>query len=418
MTKIHKIITLFYIKIKFRINPKIKIYRKKQKSYINRYNKILNILKQKSKNNKIRVCFLVSESAKWNAQSLYDLMEKSDIFEPFILVTNLSYNVYFQSYKQILEFYKTCANNVQVGWNDETNESIDLKLFNPDIVFYQQPWGLYDNQSVEYVSNFALTYYFSYAMGDALHTFNWNFENFYLILKNYFVFSKYEKKLYTDNLKFNLNNIVVIGHPKLDTYKNYKEEYHEHKYVIYAPHHSLEIDSLNYATFLWNGKYILEWAQKHPNFDWVFKPHPRLKQALILNNIMSEEEVNKYFNEWQNVGIFCDEGSYFNLFKNSKCLITDCGSFLVEYLPTKQPVIHLRNPKATDYIPASKVAMQSYYDVWNIRNLEKCLNDILINGIDTKKQERMDAIRKLNIESYSCAEKIINTIKNEIGIRK
>ena len=62
--------------------------------------------------------------------------------------------------------------------------------------------------------------------------------------------------------------------------------------------------------------------------------------------------------------------------------------------------------------------MQSYYDVWNIRNLEKCLNDILINGIDTKKQERMDAIRKLNIESYSCAEKIINTIKNEIGIRK
>lgn len=49
---------------------------------------------------------------------------------------------------------------------------------------------------------------------------------------------------------------------------------------------------------------MLDWAKCHPEFKWVFKPHPRLKNALIKNNIMSEEEVERYYSEWEKIGLY------------------------------------------------------------------------------------------------------------------
>ena len=66
-------------------------------------------------------------------------------------------------------------------------------------------------------------------------------------------------------------------------------------YIIYAPHHSFAPSHLNFATFKWNGKYILEYAKSHPEFKFVFKPHPQLKTRMIKRHIMSEKEVDNYF---------------------------------------------------------------------------------------------------------------------------
>lgn len=406
--KTHKVMTILGIKFKFKINKNIKIEKN--------YKKIIKKLEKKVKKHKIRVCFLVSETAKWNAQSLYDKMKNSDIFEPFVVVTNLKNTLCRPPYSYLLNYFKTRVDNVQIGWDEKTKQGIDLKKFNPDIVFYQQPWDLYNKQNVEYVSNFALTYYFSYAMGDAISCFSSFAEKFCVKLKRYFVFSKYEEQQYCEKLNYKIKNIYVIGHPKLDIYKNYSEDNYERKYVIYAPHHSFEENSLHYATFQWNGEYILNWAKKHPNLNWVFKPHPRFKYALINNKIMTEDEVEQYYNEWKNIGTCYYDGSYFDLFKNSKCLITDCGSFLIEYLPTKQPVIHLRNPKGVDYIPSNKIVMQAYYDIWDTDGLEKAMEELLVKNKDTKKEERVEVLKQLNISSYDSTEKIIDILKKDIGI--
>ena len=253
-------------------------------------------------------------------------------------------------------------------------------------------------------------------MGDSVHCIKALYYNFYSKLFKYFVFSDKEAEEYKKSMNDKGQNLSIVGHPKLDVFKGYKEENYEHKYVIYAPHHSFEENSLNYATFQWNGKYILEWAKKHPEFEWVFKPHPRLKQALIFNNIMTEDEVEQYFNDWENIGISYEDGSYFDLFKNSKCLITDCGSFLIEYLPTRQPVIHLRNSKATDYILACKIAMESYYKAWNIEDLDRCLKEILIKNNDPEKEKRIKKLKEFGIE-YNSTDNIIKNIKSDIGIQ-
>lgn len=59
---------------------------------------------------KLRVCFFVQETQKWNAQSLYDKMAKSNIFEPFILVSPmLDGNSNRNSYKDCIKFFKIIA---------------------------------------------------------------------------------------------------------------------------------------------------------------------------------------------------------------------------------------------------------------------------------------------------------------------
>ena len=94
-----------------------------------------------------------------------------------------------------------------------------------------------------------------------------------------------------------------------------------------------------FATFKENGKFILELAKKYDETTWLFKPHPRFKFALLINNVMTEDDINKYYNEWLKIGRIYDKGNYFDIFKTSDLLITDSISFRAEYLPTLKPII-------------------------------------------------------------------------------
>lgn len=364
---------------------------------------------------KLRVCFFVQETQKWNAQSLYDKMAKSDIFEPFMLVSPLEGgNAHRNSYQHCVEFFKNRCNNVELGYDESTKSYIDIKEFNPDIVFFQQPWNLHATQNAIYSSKFALCYYFSYAMGDSPNLAVQLSSQFHIALRKFFIFSQAELDLLLE-YGYKYSNLSIIGHPKLDIYNRYKPHKNPKTLIIYALHHSLEPNSLNYATFPWSGKYMLEWAKSHPEFKWLFKPHPRLKVTLILQKIMTPQEVDEYYNEWAQLGECYDDGDYFDIFMNSKCLITDCGSFLTEYLPTQQPVIHLRNPKAQHYTATNKLIMDSYYKAYNTIELEEWLDRILIKQEDPKKSERLDILRTLDIKT-SASDKIIDEIKKDLSL--
>jgi hypothetical protein len=58
-------------------------------------------------------------------------------------------------------------------------------------------------------------------------------------------------------------------------------------------------------------------------------------------------------------------------------MITDCGSFLVEYLPTRNPVIQLMRPDAEPHNPLMQKVSAHYYKVDNAADLEQKLVDIL-----------------------------------------
>lgn len=416
-TQIRLLSCLFLDKNKrrsFRFKYEIKsILDNNHKIYNAKYNKILKKLRQKAKTQKIRVMFYVTETTKWNLQLLYDAMRESSIFEPFVVVSTRPKYYSEEKYKYNLDFFKKRCDNVKIGYDVLSNKSIDLRSFYPDIIFYQQPWDLcsFNDQKIQYTRQFALTCYCPYPISEAPETLTTNIRWFHSSLWKHFIFNEEIAKQYNKTFGYKKShNLVITGHPKLDVYKDININNHTSKnYVIYAPHHAYSFSPHKYATWDWNGHFILSYAKKHPEVNWLFKPHPDFKLATWFNaKLTTKEEIEEYCDEWKKIAHYYDDGDYFSLFNDSKCLITDCGSWLTEYLPSKKPVIHLRSKIATGYSDTNNKIMPYYYQAWNLEELEKHLDNVVLNNLDPMLEKRLELIKELKLDKYDATQNIIN----------
>lgn len=380
-----------------------------------RYNKML--VKLKNKKDKIKVLFLVSEVAKWKAQSLYNLMVDSEEFEPLIAVTLLTdahkgKDVCRKNINEAYNFFKRNGMNVVYAYTNK--HYVDLKTFNPDIVIYQQPWGLDKSQFPDEVSKYALTLYIPYYVASyTLSEFDYN-QDFHKFLFRYYVLDKVlENKLKRITGR---DNFIGLGAPILDNIKVDENNKNSKNYVIYAPHysfyHPLNENPVNFGTFLDNGLQILEFAKKHPEVNWVFKPHPQLKTALtkIGENI---QEINNYFDEWNKIAITCYDASYIKLFSDSQMLITDSSSFLTEYFCTGKPIIHLISENC-EITPLSKKMFDSFYKAYGIEDISVFFNEIVSNKNDYLKSKRLEILRYSGLQPSNAGETIFNDIKEFI----
>ena len=212
-------------------------------------------------------------------------------------------------------------------------------------------------------------------------------------------------------------NLKVVGHTQLDYYLTNKNPKNPKNYVIYAPHWSINYPQENYATFEWNGKEILDFAKLHPEINWVFKPHPILKHRLLTQNVMNAEEIENYWKEWKNIGLVYEGGDYMDLFTNSKAMISDCGSFLTEYLPTNKPLIRLVSKNACPYNPSAQKVVSAYYSANNLEGLYKLLDKVILKNEDTIQDRREEIIKELHLNSNNAALNILKKKKNELDIK-
>lgn len=308
---------------------------------------------------------------------------------------------------------------MNVEYSYKNGQYIPLEKFEPDIVFYEQPYGLSKIYEPEYVADFALTAYVLYFLNSVYNktpcfTFHQNLWKFFI--DNNLNLESYEK--YNKNV---IKNSIATGYPKLDVYFENKD-IDEKKYwknpnkkkIVYAPHHSFEKNGLNFATFQYNGKYILEWAKQQPETTWVFKPHPRFKHAVIANNIMNEDEINNYYDEWAKIGNVYTQGDYFDIFKSSDLMITDCVSFLGEYLPSEKPLIRLINKNSTPLNLLGRNIVDGYYCVENSEQLDKILYELLIKNNDYKKYDRLKNIPLIMDKSEKVSVKIYKYLRKEL----
>jgi len=413
----HKSITILGIKIKIKKETKIdKIKRN--------YENLLDKFKEQKKD-KYRVLFLVNEIEKWKTQSLYDLLKEDNRFEPIIAITALKLKKEYKN--EGINKLEACKKyfdekNIQyeIVYDVKKNKPIPLQKYNPDLVFYQQPWCLFKQHMPNVVSKFALTYYIPYFVpnygelsldvGRPLHK---------QIFK-YYVLNEKWQELYENYLPEDrrAGYFAAVGHTFLDNLRVDGSQKYEDKYVIYAPHYSIPDEHnknlTNYSTFNINGLEILEYAKSHPEISWAFKPHPRLKIALA-NLGWSKDEIEQYYNDWAKIGKCCFDSEYADLFLNSKAMITDCGSFLVEYFVTQKPVIHLVSDR-TSIIPqeASKIIFDTYYTVCNIEDLYCTLDKILIDNDDDKKDERLAVLKELKLLDNYAAKNIMKDLENTL----
>jgi hypothetical protein len=373
--------------------------------FITKYN-YSHIIKKLRTQEKINVVFLVRENQRWNSTSLYSKLSSEQRFFPKVLII-ISENDYSERYKDYL-FFKQRNYNVDIISNLD-----DFIAHKPDIVFYQQPWFALEIKgfSPYVLSKYSLCLYFPYGIATTIENpWIWNScKYFFKLIYRQFLFNSDCVKQYKSR---GFYNTVATGNPMLDVYvepvKHNPWRDSSKMKIIYAPHHAFISEKrLGFATFEWNGKQILYMAKHNLHTEWIFKPHPSFRKKVIKAGIMTENEVADYYNEWEKIGQVFDIGDYFDIFKTSDLMITDCDGFLTEYLPTGNPVILLSTKSVRSLV--SNKSSRHYYKVFNMTELLSTFEMLVNQRIDPLKEERRKDSMEITLNS---AENIYNEIIN------
>lgn len=394
-----------------------------------RYFKHLCKLRLCANYRKIRVGFWVTEIQKWSSQaSLYEALKKSSHFEPFVMLAYFKKSEIGISPQEHMlkgiKFFEEKGINYKVVYDIKQQVHIELKKVKPDIVFYQQPWLIPDNQNPFNTSKNALICYVPYCYY-SLNSYMNYLLGFHGKLWKYFVESDLHKEEYQQ--KFNAKNCTAIGSCKLDSYKTLDKSKIDtiwktnKKRIIYSPHNCFEQENIDYATatFDKNGEFILQLAKSHPEYEWIFRPHPVFKDRVLRHKIKTLSEIENYFEEWKKIGTIYTGGDYYEMFAGSDYLITDCISFLSEYLPTAKPVIHLRkDEQKQSFNNLVKMITDSYYKVYDNETLSKIFNEVIVNNNDYLKDKRIKNIKLLMIgKNKTTGEKITEYLEKELWQR-
>lgn len=393
------------------------------------YAKIVKRIRQYPRDRKIRVLFWVYETAKWKAQSLYDAMKVSSDFEPIMVVsvTPCDLDFFGKGIREKLlddeRYYASHGCRCITNFDFTTQRPSPLAKYNADIVFYHDPHHLFNEDSVRTTAKSALCCDIPYAIrtlgGSGLQDAPWHHQLMFL----QFPPTEAQSRFYRQSLpewKW-AGTSYAIGHPILDQYRKPLDETTETECVIYAPHWSFALEGVTRQTtlssFLENGRQILEYAKRHSEFNWVFKPHPLLYKELILRRVWTREEVDAYYGAWGKIGRVCTDGDYIRLFQRARALITDCGSFLVEFPMTGKPLIRLI-PKKLDYplFPAFEKLYDSFYQARNLDEMYAAFAQVLERGEDPRKEARMNAVRDLGLMGEkTSAERIMVKLREICG---
>lgn len=391
----------------------------------------------KYKNNeKVKVCFLAISAAEWPAERLYKYLDNDERFEVKVIPVPLigrdsedrkrMYNqtyLFFQNEGyQVEKIYDTDTEEVRT-WDD-----IDWK---PDIVVHVSPWYL-DIVKCYQITELPLSViniYISYGLSVA----GLNNNKYEIQCQCDKEFMNLMWRVYTETPK-NYNNFVQFqtlnacnvrysGYCKMDYfYEEHKcdENYirnmwkvpvgrdeKDFKKVIIAPHFTVGNTSLlKLSTFADNMFFWRFIAKKYSDkVLFVFKPHPNLRNNLIINGYMeSVDEYDRYLDDLRKLNNFSvmEEADYLTLFDTSDAMITDSASFIGEYIYTGKPLLHLTRPEQ-QYNALGLELQKAHYHVSgkDYIGIDEFLYDVVISGNDTMKEKR----KQVYLEELDYVEK-------------
>ena len=388
-----------------------------------RYSLTIRRLRKRNGCEKIRVVFYTNEPQKWSYESLYWAFESSSRFKPLVVVVpRYAAHVEKDHTRMTLEeqydFYRQRGYRVEYGYKD--GRYLEIASFRPDIFFYLQLAEVPGVDDPMIVSKYALTCYcpYSFQLTDYQKGY---LPRFHRLLFRYYVMHELTRDLFEGYAKGNSKNCVVVGYPKLDVYV--KEAAPDaDKYwrdpskvrVIYAPHHSIK-DVFLFSTFQYNYQFILDLARMMSDrTTWIFKPHPMLKGAILRAGMMTEEEIDAYFRSWSEIGHVYDQGDYFDIFKSSDLMITDCASFLAEYLPSGHPLIRLINERSCPLDKLGQRFSDCYYNVHDEHELKRVFDELIVEGNDYLGAHRKEMAATLIDYRQTAAEKVLGDLMASI----
>ena len=412
-------------------NAVLKGYRKSKRFLIWKRQQIAYskaIKRVRAKKEPLNVVFLVHDSAIWKYDSLYRLMQKDDGFNPVILVCPIIiYQTEEQAQNILKRTYETFFSrgySVIKASEQIYAHGISIESLKPDIIFYSYLWtGSIEAQyNVQHLRKY-LKCYVDYGYCSIAD--EWGYASaFHGLMWRYFTECEDIKQLALAVQPLELKNAVVTGYPIYDEYESvvgdtsdWKNPDNKFKRVIWAPHHTIEGHDgvLKFSTFLENADAMLALTEDFKDvIQFAFKPHPQLKAVLYNHPSWGKDKTDAYYEKWVNGDntTFVD-GSYLELFKSSDAMIHDCGSFIVEYLYSKKPVMYLGRGREEQSNIVGLKAYQCHYHGSCTGDITEFLEKVVLKGDDFMQEQREQFYNDVLLPPNGCsvAENIIIEIK-------
>ncbi|BCN32526.1 hypothetical protein [Anaeromicropila herbilytica] len=394
------------------------------------------------KKKKIKIAFLIPMASTWSCETLYQLLRQDDRYEVYIVVHaffNGTEETVKEEYYRTLNYFIEKNYSVIDSYDFSNNRSLDWNgIGKPDIVFHLNPHYKCFPEKL-WIHNFPLStlhIYVPYGIMTYGATKNQYNQMSHLLYWKIFCESEIHKfmaKIYSD---ISDSNVINSGYIKMDKFysktQNKKniwkipEEKSEEDVIkiIYAPHHSIGNNLCAFSTFDHNYMKFYDYAKNNSNTSWVFKPHPILKKASIEYGIFSnEEEYEKYLEKWDMLpnARVANEGEYIDLFKSSDTMILDSVSFLSEYLYTGKPYLFItREGQTFNFFGQELYKILYTAEQEKFEDVDKFINDVVINKNDFKKELRITFFRKyldyLNINKKLAGEFVYEYICNNFNL--
>lgn len=381
----------------------------------------------------IRCVFLALFDSVWKYDRVYQLMEKSDRFEPIILVCPIvkyGKSNMIENMARCLSMFRDKKYNVICAYDEQTDKYIDVKKdLAPDIIFYTSPYkGLIDDRY--YIDNFddTLTVYVPYFFNsnkDYNLSFNLPLHN--LVWRRYVETDMHMLFIRQHSINKGIN-AVVSGFPGIDEYMDpcytpsniWKYSDHSKKRIIWAPHHTITpVGIIYYSCFLKYCSFMLSMAEKYKDkIEMVFKPHPLLKNKLY--ELWGINQTDSYYKRWEegsNTGLI--EGEYVDLFLTSDAMIHDSASFTIEYLYVNKPVLRTLNGEdlKEQFNKFGIECLKNHYKANTEQEIELFIQNV-VKEIDPMKEKRSSFLKKTLLPKESPSQLIINDILVSIDTQR
>lgn len=358
-----------------------------------------NLATLKNINRKINVGFVVCDPAKWSVNSLFHRLQNDPAFNCGFLCTLSDTDLRLGPAERPARYARTRKFFANIGpiWGDlyhsETDRMHPSGAIQCDIVFIQQPWGMQDlpRQLAGRVLSAYVHYGFAIISNDRMQ---FQLPDFHRYLWTYFAQTDAQRASILGDSADGIGppqTVLAVGYPKLDAYLApacarstaglwpHSDDTSRRR-VIFAPHHAFGASTLNLATFTWSGPAMLALAKRHPEIDFVLKPHPNMGHSFRRGADIGGQSYDEWLAEWAcgaNRLVF-DSGLYFDLFRSSDVMITDSGSFLAEYLPTGQPIIRLINPGAAAFNASGAALADAFYPAQDSKALQQTFDQLIL----------------------------------------
>lgn len=380
----------------------------------------------------VRTIFFVYSAAMFPAKPLFEAMRRDPAFDARIVVVP---DLRWQDRDSAADM-ENCARelrhalpdaDVQIASHNLAGVWADVSR-DADLIFYSTP---YPQSDLRYNLRWAigrpfLPVYISYSFSTSLYGY-WVYGlQCYADAWKVFMECEGTGKEYAEHSLRKGANAEVVGYVKMDALATAKPwpRNGDRRRVLIAPHHSVDggsNDTLAFSNFERYADFFLALPKRHPELDFVFRPHPFLFTVLSNPAKWGQAKVDGWIarmKAYANVR-WSDEGDYFPIFASCDAIVQDCGSYLAEWFYTGKPCCFmLKDPSDIDakFSPTGKACLSHCYLAYDEKAIEAFLRDVVKGGADPKAAARDEFRKSIMVNYPHAANAALASIRRAFGL--